>query len=261
MLNLHRKIIYKNKLLELTVGFFAGLIFTLVGMGPGLVVVSSLHLIFQYQMKKAIIGSLLLLVPISTFSAILHYTARSNIPLFLIWIILGACIGVFTGSWIRNHISGSYLKKFFCLFLTIILFRHWFHLFDFNSYEHQLVNLPSYGHFFIGFSASLLSSLMGIGGGVLIVSVYYSILNFPSKTVTQISVYVVLLNAWLNSIVSYHDLYWNSILTRITIGGLIGAICGIYLFQWIPEIFLQIIYGLILMIILIKSLKNIIGSG
>ena len=82
MLNLHQKIIYKNKFLGLTVGFVAGLIFTLIGMGPGLVIVSSLHLIFQYQMKKAIIGSLLLLVPISAFSAILHYTAQSNIPLF-----------------------------------------------------------------------------------------------------------------------------------------------------------------------------------
>jgi len=248
---------HKDNLVEVTVGFVAGLIFTLLGMGPGLVVVSSLHLISNYHMKKAIIGSLLLLVPISTFSAILHYIAQPNIASFLIWIIIGASVGVFTGSWIRNHISGTYLKKFFCLFLTVILIRHWFYLFDFNSDEYQLIKLASYGHFFIGFCASLLSSLMGIGGGVLIVSIYYSILNFPSKTVTQISVYVVLLNAWLNSIVSYHNLYWNNVLTRITIGGLLGTICGIYVFQSIPEKLLQIIYGFFLIIILLKILRNL----
>ena len=247
----------KGNFLELAVGIIAGLIFTLLGMGIGMVIVSSLHLISNYPIKKAIIGSLLLLVPISTFSTILHYSSQSDIPSFLTWIILGVLLGAFVGSSIRRHIAGTHLKKLFCLFLSIILFRHWFYLLDLNSNHHQLINLTFYGHFLIGFSASVLSSLMGIGGGILIVSIYYSILNFPSKTVTQISVYVVLLNAWLNSIISYRNLYWNPVLTRITLGGLLGATCGIYIFQSIPENLLQIIYGLFLAIILLNLLKNI----
>ena len=247
---------YKKSLLELVVGCIAGLIFALLGMGPGLVIVSSLHLFSNYPMKKAITGSLLLLVPISTFAAILHYTFQTEVPLFLNWVILGTIIGVFVGLWIRNHISGNNLKKFFCLFLAIILIRHWFYLFDFYSSNQQIINPDFYGHFMIGFSASLLSSLMGIGGGVLVVTIYFSILNFPSKIVTQISVYVVLLNAWLNTFFSYRQLYWNKTLTLIVVGGFIGAICGIYIFQSVQEKVLQIVYGLFLLLILLKMLKS-----
>lgn len=247
----------KNSLLELIVGIIAGLVFTLLGMGPGLVIVTSLHLISNYDMKKAIVGSLLLLVPISTSSAILHYTTQSQIPSFLIWVMLGVIFGVFTGLWIRNHVTGTYLKKFFCLFLFIILMRHWFYLFHINSDEHQFIILSFYAHFFIGFSASILSSLMGIGGGVLVVTIYYSIFSYPSKAVTQISVYVVLLNAWLNSLLCYRQLYWNNTLTRITLGGLLGAIVGIYIFQLIPEVLLQVIYGFFLTIILLRVLQSI----
>ena len=147
-------------------------------------------------------------------------------------------------------------EKFFCLFLLIILIRHWFYLFHINSDEYQFIILSFYAHFFIGFSASILSSLMGIGGGVLVVTIYYSIFSYPSKTVTQISVYVVLLNAWLNSLLCYRQLYWNNTLTRITLGGLLGAIVGIYIFQLIPEVLLQVIYGFFLIIILLRVLKS-----
>ena len=147
-------------------------------------------------------------------------------------------------------------EKILCLFLLIILIRHWFYLFHINSDEHQFIILSFYAHFFIGFSASILSSLMGIGGGVLVVTIYYSIFSYPSKTVTQISVYVVLLNAWLNSLLCYRQLYWNNTLTRITLGGLLGAIVGIYIFQLIPEVLLQVIYGFFLIIILLRVLKS-----
>ncbi len=247
---------YKNRWIEFTVGVMAGLIFSLLGMGPGLVIVSSLHLFSNYPMSKAIIGSLLLLVPISTLSAILHYTFQTNIPPFLNAVFLGTVIGVITGLWIRNRISGNNLKRFFCIFLAIILIRHWLHLFDLNTPIQQIINPNYYGHFIIGFSASLLSSIMGIGGGVLVVTIYYSILNFPAKIVTQTSVYVVLLNAWLNTLFSYQQLYWNKSLTLIALGGFIGSICGVYMFHLIPDRFLQIIYGVFLIFILFRMLKN-----
>ena len=52
------------------VGLLAGFVFALIGMGPGMIIVSSLHLMCGYDLKKAATGSLFLLIPVSVASVV-----------------------------------------------------------------------------------------------------------------------------------------------------------------------------------------------
>ena len=99
--------------LELFLGSVAGFVFAILGMGPGLIFVSSLHTICNFPLKKAIVGSLLLLVPVSTITALLHYTYQPRLPDFIEWLILGTITGVLIGILVRKYASKQILKKLF----------------------------------------------------------------------------------------------------------------------------------------------------
>lgn len=247
--------------LELLLGSTAGFIFAILGMGPGLIFVSSLHTVCNLPLKKSIVGSLLLIVPISSVTALLHYTFEPELPDFIEWLLLGTFIGVLIGLWIRKYATRRSLKITFCSILLMILIRHWLQLGGYILILDNTVILQNQHHFIIGFLASLLSSTMGIGGGVIIVTCYFSLLNFHPKISTQIATYVVLLNAWLNTLLCYKQLYWNPSLTKLLLGAFLGNFAGVIVFQSISEYLLRTMYGILLIIILLKMVISKESSG
>lgn len=247
---------FSQNFLEIFLGSLAGLIFSIIGMGPGLIIVSTLHTVCKHPLKKAITGSLMLLVPISTFAAFLHHGKTSSLPPFLGWLLFGNFIGVILGILARKFASGKQLKIFFCLFLLLILLRHWLQIFGIVETPGEIVELAPHNHALIGITASFISSVMGIGGGVLIVTFYFAFLNFPAKLSIQISVYFVILNAWLNSLICFRQLYWNRSLTNLILGGIAGCLLGLLVFDLISEQILRILYGLFLVAVLIKMLPR-----
>ena len=240
------------------VGLLAGFVFALIGMGPGMIIVSSLHLMCGYDLKKAATGSLFLLIPVSVASVVSHYLYSDSFSPFIPWILCGSLVGVDLGLLIRKRSSSKTLRLIFTIFLCLVILRHFSKLLELPVAP-ILISTPFewYHHIMIGGLASLLSACMGIGGGVLIMASYFGLLGFPVKEVAVISACVVCLNSILSSFKSRKDLYWDRNLTNILSSGLIGAFVGGLVSSKVSEDFIAWLVGGFLLIVFFNMIKSL----
>ncbi|MCB1158028.1 MAG: sulfite exporter TauE/SafE family protein [Leptospiraceae bacterium] len=153
------------------VGMMGGLISSLFGVGGGIIFVPAFNSILGLDMKKSIGTSLTCIVPISIISAYAHYIRlHEHFPwqettFLAIAAVLAAQIGVY----LVHKLRSTALMYIFSIYLILTCFKILF----FPAIEHspQQHFLPSTSIMVaIGSVTGLLSSLLGIGGGVVIVS-------------------------------------------------------------------------------------------
>ncbi|PCJ16423.1 MAG: hypothetical protein COB02_16290 [Candidatus Cloacimonadota bacterium] len=234
-------------LIGISIGFFS----SLLGMGPGLILVPSLHFIYDYPLKRAAASSLIIMIPIALFSCMTHYFHNHAFPDFYNWLMyvyLGCFFGSFIGVKVRQSVSPKLLKCLFVFFLVLIQIKIWLSV----TQAINVLDISVYHHLLIGFCASFLSSLMGIGGGVIIISVYIGVLGVASKPTALISIYVILLNSILASFHGKSDFVYDPILKKIFSLALIGALIGTYTQSFISDIHLMYFFKVFLIIVTIK---------
>jgi len=241
------------------VGLFAGFLFALIGMGPGMIIVSSLHLMCGYDLKKAATGSLFLLIPVSISSVTAHFYYSNTFSPSIPWILCGSLIGVDLGLFLRRKLSPRTLRILFTIFLTLVIFRHFSNLLEISiplaTFD---FNFDWYHHMITGCLASTLSASMGIGGGVLIMTTYFGVLGFPVKEVAVTSACVVSLNTSLSSFKSRKILYWDSNLSLILSFGLVGAFLGGLTSSRVSEEALRWLVGGFLVVVLLNMVRGLL---
>jgi uncharacterized protein len=154
------------------IGLLGGAISTLFGVGGGIVYVPAFNTVLKIDIKKSIGTSLACIVPTSFFSAISHYyNLELNIPFFettvlILTSILFSQIGVKLVKTISNKtILILYLFYIFITSFKIILFP------NINLLTNNSSALPGiFPMMMIGSLTGLISSLLGIGGGIVIVT-------------------------------------------------------------------------------------------
>lgn len=160
----------------LSIGIFAGILSGLLGIGGGIVVVPALLLWFQHirlfpdniAMHMAAGTSLAIMIGTACSAAFTYYQRGfANRALFLKF-FPGLCLGMILGATIGNYISSYFLSRLFALFLLLIaLHLLWpkHHAVKKQPKSIWILSLILLVSLFIG----ILSTLFGIGGGLLIV--------------------------------------------------------------------------------------------
>lgn len=158
------------------IGIFSGLLAGLLGIGGGIIVVPSLFLLFHYldlpnpHMMQIAVGTSLAAMTFTSFSsALFHHLSKRVIwdyfYLLAPGIILGAIVGALVADWVTSKTLGVIFG--ICLILvgayTTIPDKPLF----FDGKETPPV--PSSTLLFFGFVIGLVSSLLGIGGGIITV--------------------------------------------------------------------------------------------
>ncbi len=114
--------------LLLTVGFAAGVLSGLVGVGGGIIIVPALIFFLGFSQLQAQGTSLgLLLLPVGIF-AVINYYKSGNIDLKVVGIMSIAFIaGGFLGSKLAHNLNQETVKKIFAIVLFYTAFRllHW----------------------------------------------------------------------------------------------------------------------------------------
>lgn len=156
-------------------GLFAGFLGGLLGIGGGLLVVPALLLIFHYldfpdafAMQIVIGTSLAAMLFTSASSALAHYRQKGIDMAYFFRLAFGVILGAIVGALFADFLSSRSLSLIFGL--SVILIGACFLRPDAESRQksHHPGIIPMN---FLGFLIGAISSILGIGGGIITVPI------------------------------------------------------------------------------------------
>jgi uncharacterized membrane protein YfcA len=266
------------------VGLIAGLLGSMLGVGGGLIIVPVLTLALHLPIQVAVGSSLVAIVANACTAAGIYTKARlTNIKLGLLLettTIPGAIIGGFAAA----SISPSILSALFGLLLIYVAYtmvaRRYLVSEDAldkdNSasldndttnlssslsdsyYDQNLdkavnykVNHTSAG-LGVGFFAGVISSLLGVGGGIIKVPVMHLVMGVPMKAAIATSTFMIALTAATGAFIyQYHGNIQPFIIAPLVIGIVIGSRIGVELTKRTGGVWLRRIFGIFLFLVAI----------
>jgi uncharacterized protein len=230
-------------------GFVIGALGTLIGAGGGFVLVPVLLILYPYDNPEVITSISLFVVFLNAASGSFAYSKMKRIDyksalLFAAATLPGAIIGAFTTSIIPRKIFDIILGIILVIISVTLVFKPSFA--RANTMEHpghttrELVDQSGSRYrysfnlttgivlsFFVGF----LSSLLGIGGGIIHVPALTTLLNFPVHIATATSHFILAIMALAGTAVHIYQgnlqHQWHLALP-IGLGVLAGAQLGAY---------------------------------
>ncbi|MFZ6033392.1 MAG: sulfite exporter TauE/SafE family protein [Melioribacter sp.] len=247
----------------------AGLLGALVGIGGGIIVVPALTLIFNIPVHYAIAASLISVIATSVAGAnryVEQEITNLKLGMFLeIFTTTGALIGAFLAlilhGWILSVIFGA------------LVFVMAFYSFknreektnnsgiDYEPAENALLNFedtfydkaekkaveyrvlhPVKGGF-ISMLAGIGSGLLGIGGGIIKVSVMNGYMKVPMKVAVATSKFMIGVTAAASAVLYFLNGAVNSfIVAPVALGTITGATLGSIFMNRIPTKYIKIIF-------------------
>jgi uncharacterized membrane protein YfcA len=266
------------------VGLIAGLLGSMLGVGGGLIIVPVLTLALHLPIQVAVGSSLVAIVANACTAAGIYTKARlTNIKLGLLLettTIPGAIIGGFAAA----AIAPSILNALFGLLLIYVAYtmvaRRYLVSEDAldkdNSanrdnvttslssslsdsyYDQNLdkavnykVNHTSAG-LGAGFFAGVISSLLGVGGGIIKVPVMHLVMGVPMKAAIATSTFMIALTAATGAFIyQYQGNIQPFIIAPLVIGIVIGSRIGVELTKRTKGVWLRRIFGIFLFLVAI----------
>ncbi len=159
-------------LASILLGAVAGLSAGLFGIGGGLIIVPVLAMLFAAQgfpaelvMIISVATSLATIICTSIFSVLAHHRLGSVLWPKVLTLGPGIMVGAALGSVVADHISGNVLRFIFTVYLLVVGVQMALQIIP-KTGQQQLSKELDWG---VSGIIGLLSSLLGIGGGTLIV--------------------------------------------------------------------------------------------
>lgn len=235
------------------VGFLIGAYGTLIGAGGGFVLVPLLLLLYPTESPEIITSISLAVVFCNALSGSVAYARSGRIEyqsgmLFAIATIPGAILGALTTAYVPRRLFDAVLGLLMVVGAGFLLWRpHTEQGVHRNTPQHGLVRTliegdgtvhtlsysPSIG---VGLSVVVgyLSSLLGIGGGIIHVPALVHLLHFPVHIATATSHFVLAIMALTGTLVhivtgTFHHGVRRTI--ALSLGVLLGAQVGAWLSQ------------------------------
>jgi uncharacterized membrane protein YfcA len=221
-------------------GFFAGLLGALTGIGGGVLLTPILALHFGIPIRQAIGASLVAVITTSAASSSVHLQRhttdiRLGMTLELATAFGAAVTAYLVGYFNRNALEGLFAA--FLLYSSITILTKRGKVKPLEDESAMIVDesvVPPYEpqHYPLGLAASLvagaLSGLLGIGGGPIKVPVMYLFMNVPLMVATATSNFMIGVTAAASAIVYYRrgDIlveYAAPLAVGVFLGSLLGA--------------------------------------
>ena len=210
---------------------------------PGLV------FLIGYQIKKAMGTSLITIVPAAFVGIVAHYIIQpGNVkPVIALFIIIGSIVGARFGAALVNKISSKKLSRLFALLLLFVGLR-----------LTGIIRMPfdpvSTGAIYpwlvvLGLASGLVSTLFGIGGGIITVPVLYLFFGLTMHQTINTSLVVVLFTTFAGAM--FHRRFNNvdmGLIRFLVPAALVGAVIGAIVANLLPADALKIILGIIVIL-------------
>lgn len=263
-------------------GLVAGLLGSILGIGGGPIIVPILTLALHLPIQVAIGSSLVAIVANSCTAAGVYTKARlTNVKLGLL-LETATIPGAIIGGLAIAFIASSILSTLFGLVLIYVAYtmvtpknlmpgdtqlnNHMVEpskisdnlsssLAD-SYYDQNLGKVVSYkvthvpAGLGIGFFAGVLSSLLGIGGGIIKVPVMHLVMGLPMKAAIATSAFMIAITTAAGALLSHYNGYvYPFIVAPLVIGAVVGARLGVELAQRARGLVLRRIFGAFLFLV------------
>ena len=225
--------------LLLILGFFAGVLGSLTGIGGGVLLTPILALYFGVPIRQAVGTSLVAVITTSAASSSIHLQRHTTDIRLGMTLELATAFGAAVTAYLVGYFNRNALEALFAAFLlyssiTILAKRGKVQMQDESSPAPEPGVIPPYEpkRYPLGLSASLvagaLSGLLGIGGGPIKVPVMYIFMNVPLMVATATSNFMIGVTAAASAIVYYRrgDIlvqYAAPLAVGVFLGSLLGA--------------------------------------
>ncbi|NRA60612.1 MAG: sulfite exporter TauE/SafE family protein [Psychrobium sp.] len=177
-------------LLGALVGFLAGLL----GIGGGLIIVPVLIVLLPSVLNDSsllmpvVLSTSLAAILLTSISTLLAHQRSGNIPLsFLPPILGGIAIGALIGGYFADVINSDHLKLFFGCFSLFMSLQMWLGAKKADNCPKALPDYSKPSLTGVGAIVGTLSSLLGIGGGVMLVPFLTSVAKLDMRRAIGVS--------------------------------------------------------------------------
>lgn len=220
----------------------SGITGSIAGIGGGIIIVPALMFIFLVPSQQAA-GTSLVIIVIIAFSAVIAYAKQRRIDyrsgiLFIIASAPGALLGAYIG---HGFTEEAFSLFFGMLMILLLLFlsidpqrpknygrpsvKRKFHDAMGKSHEYGFNRTIA---LLVAFCVGIISSLFGIGGGILMVPAMIMLFSFPVHIATATSMFIILISSMVGSLAHafYNHILWQYVLLLAPgayLGGIIGA--------------------------------------
>ncbi|CAG9294941.1 sulfite exporter TauE/SafE family protein [Celerinatantimonas diazotrophica] len=232
-----------------------GLSLGLLGSGGSIIIIPVLLYLCGLGEKEAIGSALLIVGCISSIGAIAYIRKKLVYWDALLWFGLPGMAGTYVGAWLATWMSGLLQLSLFALIMLIAsIFMLRKPALPQQSTDTLQPKRPWYQLILGGFSVGIITGTVGVGGGFLIVPALLFLARFKMQNAVATSMVIITCNA-LTGFYKYtevfhqHGLHFNwTLITIITILGIIGSLFGSKLAMKIPQQKLRQIFGIFLIV-------------
>lgn len=214
-------------ILGLSVGTFG----TLVGIGGGIILVPIFLMVMQYTPQNAI-GTSLVVVFFNAISGTYAYIKQKKVFYDAgVRFALATIPGAFIGSYLASYFTGKSFSITFGImlmfFASLMLYRTVGKKTEEKPFDKETFQYNRSLGVLLSFVVGFLSSILGIGGGVIHVPMLIYLLDFPTHLATATSHFVLAISSFFG--VASHLMIGNVLIVpalSIGIGATIGAQIG-----------------------------------
>jgi uncharacterized membrane protein YfcA len=213
---------------DLSIGLVVGAFSGLFGVGGGILLVPILVLAFHVAQKHAQATSLVVVALAATTGAVTYVVGDSVVWSSVVFLLAGGFVGTWLGSAIVVRIQTRWLQLMFGVLLVVAAIR--LVVVAGDAVSTAVVSLGPWvivGYVLSGFAMGLLSSLLGIGGGIIVIPLLIAFFGFTQQlaagTSLVVMVPIALLGAWRLTRAGHTQWGQGS---RIGVGAAVGAVGG-----------------------------------
>jgi len=238
----------------LLVGVFSGLF----GLGGGVILVPLLVLLFAVEQRRAQATSLVVVAIAAVSGAISYSIGASVVWESVPFLIAGGLFGVWIGSILVLKVAVRWLQIALALLMVVAAVRLVFESFDdSDSVVPELEIGIALGYLAAGLLMGLVSSMLGVGGGVVVVPMLVTLFGFSQQLAQGTSLVVIvplaLLGAWRLTKSGFTQ--WGQGL-RIGLAAAVGAVGGAAIALAIASQALQIGFAAVLVFAAVQLVRK-----
>jgi uncharacterized membrane protein YfcA len=187
-------------LVLLITGGIIGFLSAFFGIGGGALIVPVLYSLYPTFTDEHVISTSLLTIFFLTLNNSILFYKKGLFPpkKVIINFIFSAGIGAFLGSKLTFLIDTDTSKKIIASVLILIVTKLFFFEKKQNDQENKPTNMPKL--FITGFSGAFISSISGLGGGVIFIPLLVSFAKTPLKLVSPYSNLAMLIATLMGSL-------------------------------------------------------------